>query len=698
MAVEYRLTSPSSSLSTYLDVNLAKGRVFRYHCHRLPSSSSSSTLRRPMVETSSYATSSAGDDYSNQAGASSFRLPSISSLLAEAPTQSRPSTFATRPTSSGSASPLLAPFSSSKIGPVPRSPLGSSPWKSIPHEKDQQQLPPPSLPLPSRTSTPGREASERDALPSLRHLPLFRHAEGDSGWRNPKRSPVPSAISVRPSSPAEAALVDLDPSLLARQECERLLDIFYHLRADNRARGIQPSQGDLQPSPQLHERRQHEAIRDYIDAELAAIADREGLAISQQVAQRYGIVSHGHDGLKDTGRTSEHFARSPRGPLRQPQMPALTWGPSAPSPGHRSEERRLLLPHREQLASPHARSIVPGPLPSYSGQLPPARLAQDDMDTSMDSVGTSASSVASSARRSKAKRRVTKREGEAPACLGCGRYSTAEWRRGPTGPRTLCNACGLLFAKMAKLRKLESASNDDSTDASDPTLDELRAAVSVSSKSSGSQGLQGTSDGAIAGPGLSSSSFSSVPDAHRAPASLDVEASVEMDERYESLTSSPSRPTMALPRSLAAAHRVTLPPPSLERSSTVPSSAMAPTPSARMHPYSAATARRELTPPKDASTPQSPPTLPSSYYQQHRRSLDDRRYRGVRNAHSGSSLPSRNVNTGTSPDRTSASEAGSASRPATCPEDSYRLEASGSFAGHGDEQQRRLSGSESSAT
>lgn len=477
----------------------------------------------------------------------------------------------------------------------------------------------------------------------------------------------------------------------------QLLDIFYHLRADNRARGIQPSQGDLQPPPHLHERRQHEAIRDYIDAELAAIADREGLAISQQVAQRYGIVNHGHDDLRSTGRTSEHFARSPRDPLRQPQMPALTWGPSASSPGHRPEERRLLLPHRDQLASPHARSIVPGPLPSYSGQLPPARLAQDDMDTSMDSVGTSTSSVASSARRSKAKRRVTKREGEAPACLGCGRYSTAEWRRGPTGPRTLCNACGLLFAKMAKLRKLESASNDDSTDASDPTLDELRAAVSVSSKSSGSQGLQGTSDGAIARPGLTSSSLSSVPDAHRALASLDVEASVEMDERHESLTSPPSRPTMALPRSLAAAHRVTLPPPSLERSSTMPASAMAPTPSARMHPYSAATARRELTPPKDASTPQSPPTFPASHYQQHRRSLDDRRYRGVRNAHSGSSLPSRNVNTGTSPDRTSASETGSASRPVTCPEDSYRLEASGSFAGEGDEQQRRLSGSESSA-
>lgn len=28
-----------------------------------------------------------------------------------------------------------------------------------------------------------------------------------------------------------------------------------------------------------------------------------------------------------------------------------------------------------------------------------------------------------------------------PKCLGCGATETPEWRRGPLGPRTLCNAC-----------------------------------------------------------------------------------------------------------------------------------------------------------------------------------------------------------------------------------------------------------------
>lgn len=35
-----------------------------------------------------------------------------------------------------------------------------------------------------------------------------------------------------------------------------------------------------------------------------------------------------------------------------------------------------------------------------------------------------------------------------PVCLGCGATETPEWRRGPMGPRTLCNACGLVFAKL----------------------------------------------------------------------------------------------------------------------------------------------------------------------------------------------------------------------------------------------------------
>ncbi|RDX48137.1 hypothetical protein OH76DRAFT_677417 [Lentinus brumalis] len=41
---------------------------------------------------------------------------------------------------------------------------------------------------------------------------------------------------------------------------------------------------------------------------------------------------------------------------------------------------------------------------------------------------------------------------EGQTCLGCSATSTPEWRRGPMGPRTLCNACGLVYAKLIKKR------------------------------------------------------------------------------------------------------------------------------------------------------------------------------------------------------------------------------------------------------
>ena len=39
---------------------------------------------------------------------------------------------------------------------------------------------------------------------------------------------------------------------------------------------------------------------------------------------------------------------------------------------------------------------------------------------------------------------------ESRGCLSCGTRTTPEWRKGPIGPKTLCNACGLRFAKDPK--------------------------------------------------------------------------------------------------------------------------------------------------------------------------------------------------------------------------------------------------------
>lgn len=44
-----------------------------------------------------------------------------------------------------------------------------------------------------------------------------------------------------------------------------------------------------------------------------------------------------------------------------------------------------------------------------------------------------------------------------PVCMQCGRKDTPEWRKGPDGARTLCNACGLFHSKLFKKMGLEEA-------------------------------------------------------------------------------------------------------------------------------------------------------------------------------------------------------------------------------------------------
>lgn len=53
---------------------------------------------------------------------------------------------------------------------------------------------------------------------------------------------------------------------------------------------------------------------------------------------------------------------------------------------------------------------------------------------------------------------VKKRRGRAAPpgrCHSCNRIDTPEWRRGPDGARTLCNACGLHYAKLERRRQLD---------------------------------------------------------------------------------------------------------------------------------------------------------------------------------------------------------------------------------------------------
>lgn len=43
-------------------------------------------------------------------------------------------------------------------------------------------------------------------------------------------------------------------------------------------------------------------------------------------------------------------------------------------------------------------------------------------------------------------------------CHSCNRAETPEWRRGPDGARTLCNACGLHYAKLTRKNTMQKQS------------------------------------------------------------------------------------------------------------------------------------------------------------------------------------------------------------------------------------------------
>ncbi|KAI9266664.1 GATA zinc finger-domain-containing protein [Phascolomyces articulosus] len=48
------------------------------------------------------------------------------------------------------------------------------------------------------------------------------------------------------------------------------------------------------------------------------------------------------------------------------------------------------------------------------------------------------------------KKRVEVEPPQQRVCTDCGTTDSPEWRKGPNGPKTLCNACGIRFAKLAK--------------------------------------------------------------------------------------------------------------------------------------------------------------------------------------------------------------------------------------------------------
>ncbi|ORZ34902.1 hypothetical protein BCR44DRAFT_49868 [Catenaria anguillulae PL171] len=101
---------------------------------------------------------------------------------------------------------------------------------------------------------------------------------------------------------------------------------------------------------------------------------------------------------------------------------------------------------------PQAAKVAPVAVPSSSRLH--AETSASGSALAADSAGGGATEAAvtgeaaGEARKKRKKRVVT--EIMDRVCISCGSTSSPEWRKGPTGAKTLCNACGLRYAKKVK--------------------------------------------------------------------------------------------------------------------------------------------------------------------------------------------------------------------------------------------------------
>ncbi|CDO68474.1 hypothetical protein BN946_scf184754.g8 [Trametes cinnabarina] len=113
--------------------------------------------------------------------------------------------------------------------------------------------------------------------------------------------------------------------------------------------------------------------------------------------------------------------------------------------------------------------------------------AQSTAEQDMQIIRNKRQSSAAGAQTGQQKNKYRKRSRATPPgkCHSCNIRETPEWRRGPDGARTLCNACGLHYAKL--MRKREKAL-DANGKAPPIDLQTLRASTASARGSGGSNG------------------------------------------------------------------------------------------------------------------------------------------------------------------------------------------------------------------
>ncbi|KAI5892900.1 uncharacterized protein SCHCODRAFT_02627445 [Schizophyllum commune H4-8] len=111
----------------------------------------------------------------------------------------------------------------------------------------------------------------------------------------------------------------------------------------------------------------------------------------------------------------------------------------------------------------------------------PRSMAERDMETIRSKrASTTAGNAANVAMPKTKYRKRSKRASPPGKCHSCNIRETPEWRRGPDGARTLCNACGLHYAKL--MRKRSKLNNGEAPHIDLETLRASARAADVSDK------------------------------------------------------------------------------------------------------------------------------------------------------------------------------------------------------------------------
>ncbi|ORZ11703.1 hypothetical protein BCR41DRAFT_356789 [Lobosporangium transversale] len=157
---------------------------------------------------------------------------------------------------------------------------------------------------------------------------------------------------------------------------------------------------------------------------------------------------------------SQHYAKNSRLPGRTSDYRGRRGGMDTDVDGFGNNSDTMISVSMSHHQSPHRPSSAP-----YLSDPSVARSHQEGLGVGRESSRASSvnsqngrgGSNASNSRNSKNSdvpyqkyRKRAKRTQPPGRCLSCDSSDTPEWRRGPDGARTLCNACGLHYAKLVK--------------------------------------------------------------------------------------------------------------------------------------------------------------------------------------------------------------------------------------------------------